>query len=137
MRVWLNGLEWEYGGDHFTVGSEVEWDIWPFPEEWPGVVEPLGEELLSTITHYAFPDDGRTPANQLERAVRTRGRVESIGAVYFKWVRTHRWGRDYRPVTGSAWLEPRDEPFPELTNDPLRKLAGFIVELSPVDQPAL
>jgi hypothetical protein len=152
VRVWLDGLDWEQGGEYFIVGSEVEWDLWPFPGEWPGL-EPLGKEILRTITHYTFPDDGRTPTSERQRAVRTRGRVESISAAYFRWVPTHRrrrspqpalgstvltintWlgPRHYRPVIGSAALEAREEPFPEPKGDPFRKLEGFIVELSPVD----
>jgi hypothetical protein len=62
-------------GDHFEVGSEVEWDVIPLQrEEWANL-EPLGEELLDTITHYTAPDDHIADEERL-RAVRARGQVE-------------------------------------------------------------
>jgi hypothetical protein len=57
VRVWLTEWEWQCCGEDFRVGSEVDWDVMPLqPEEWANL-EPLGEELLDTITHYTRPDD--------------------------------------------------------------------------------
>jgi uncharacterized protein DUF6578 len=153
VRVWLTEWEWQCCGEDFRVGSEVDWDVMPLqPEEWANL-EPLGEELLDTITHYTRPDDHISEAER-PQAVRTRGRVESLNAVYFRWVRTPWWRRrsdqqvlgssvltintwlgprTYRPVVGSALLEARARPDFEPASDPDSRqtsLEGYIVELS-------
>jgi hypothetical protein len=154
VKVWLTDWEWECCGDYFEVGSEVEWGVMPLPQEERAWLDALGEELLDTVTHFAAHEDhiymeGRPPA------VQTRGRVESVSAVYFKWARTNGWRRrsnqpalgsselkigwrTYRPVIGGAVLKARagldfqhssDPALGEVVGGP----QGFIVELSPVD----
>jgi len=155
VRVWLIAWEWEDGGEDFGVGSEVEWYLFPLShEERVYNLEPLGEELLGSITHSTSPDE-LIPAKKRSEAVRTRGRVESLSAVYFRWVRIPWWRRrsdqpglgssvlkigtwlgprTYRPVVGSAVLEARERPDFRPASDPdLGGLEGYIVDLSSVD----
>jgi hypothetical protein len=135
VRVWLNGWEWECCGDDFKVGSEIEWDVMPLQrEEWPHL-ELLGEDRLDTITHYTAPDDHIGDEERL-RAVRIRGRVESVSAVYVPdRPRRYRWRRrSDQPALGTAVLKARDGPdFARWSDPDLVGPRGFIVELFPVD----
>jgi hypothetical protein len=155
VKVWLTAWEWQCCGEDFSVGSEVEWDVFPLQhDERMYDLEPLGAELLDSITHTTSPDEHIT-AKERQRAVRTRGRVESLSAVYFRWVRTSWWRRrsdqlvlgssvltintwlgprTYRPMVGSAVLEAREWPDIRPASDPeLGKLERYIVELSQID----
>lgn len=135
MRVWLDSWEWQCCGEPFEVGSEVEWALTPMlPEERSFLVEPLGSEILDGIshceTHHDHPHDEPRP-------IPTRGRVESIEAVY--WTRAPRPGQDRHvvyPVEGSAVVVKREtvdgwEPEDE---GGLRH-EGYIVDLALIGSP--
>jgi hypothetical protein len=151
LRVWEWGVLWRVLQCRLRGGVGVM----PFQHEQWANLEPLGEELLHTVTHYTAPDE-HISAKERPQAVRIRGRVESVSTVYFRWARTYRWRRrsdqpalgssvltistwlgrrTYRPVIGSAVLEAREGPDFEPASDPdLGGLEGYIVELSPVSR---
>ena len=102
MRVWLEDWEWQCCGEPFGIGSEVEWGLTQLsPLDRSYLVEPLGDQAVERITHcetHHETDDDVQP-------VPTRGRVQSITAVYWRLApRPSEDPRTHHPVAGSAVL---------------------------------
>jgi hypothetical protein len=131
VRVWFDAWQWQCCGEPFDVGSEVEWRLNPVSADARSFfAERLGDAIAASITHSENHHSGAPVA-----PVPTRGRVESITAVY--WRVAESADRDPRnpqalwPVVGSARLEDAacggnsrkaaDEHFP-----------GYIVDLTPL-----
>ena len=136
VRVWIDGWQACCCGEPFSVGSDVEWRLNPVSaDERSWFAEPLGDDIAASITHCENHHSG---AGRVSPDL-TRGRVESITAVY--WSVGPRPGKDKRhpdnalyPVVGSALLEERDtgtgsepKPFKDAS------FPGYIVELTPLD----
>ena len=130
MRVWLDSWEWQCCGERFAVGSVVDWALTPISAEATSfLAKPLGADVVDGISHY----EGHHPDEDEPARTLTRGRVESIKAVY--------WGLDRRPGEApvydprplSAVYESRDSADgsdPDEREGGLR-FSGYIVELSP------
>ena len=120
-------------GEPFTVGGEVEWGLTPVSADARSfLAEPLGTEIVDQLTHFETHHEGAS--NQTQAAL-TRGRVESIQAVY--WQRAPRSGGDPRivyPVAGAALLKTRETANGWEPDDDRDELGfeGYIVELSPL-----
>lgn len=137
VRVWTDGWEWECCGAPFDVGHLVTWGLTPLSSsERVSLSQPLGHDVADTITHiethhaYGLDDDDVQP-------VATRGRIESIQAVY--WHSAPRLGGEettFYPVTGTAVLEPRETAGGgrEPTRDPDLWFEGYLVDIEPLDR---
>jgi hypothetical protein len=133
MKVWIENWEWQCCGEPFAVGSFVRWGLVPSTEESRTFLAgPLGEELSAAITHY---ETHHEQADDPLQPLPTRGRVESIQAVY--WMRAPRSGENPRalwPVEGTAELRSRDQADgwePESEDGP--SFEGYIVELAAME----
>ena len=116
-------------GDPFGLGAEVEWGLLTADDDFREWIEsPLGAELAESITHYEAHHQG----DDDPQPTPTRGRVESIAAVY--WRLAPLSGSDARimyPVFDTAVLERREQADgwePEVDGGP--SFHGYIVELT-------
>src|SRR3954464_2906586 len=78
VRVWLSDWEWQCCGEPFSVGNEVAWGLVPLPTDDQYLVGVLGAEVAAGLTHRETHH-----ADEDERPVPTRVRIESISAVYW------------------------------------------------------
>jgi hypothetical protein len=132
VKVWLDSWQWQCCGDPFAVGSEVLWDVLPTPPQHkPYLSELLGPELAGTID---FREEHHEDPRFQPRLVPTRGRVESIAAVYCQ--RAPRAGEEPRElfvVPGTTVLEQRERADGwEPEGDGLR-FEGYVVELTALE----
>jgi hypothetical protein len=80
VRVWIEAWQACCCGDPFSVGSEVAWRLNPVSaDERSWFAEPLGDGIAASITHCENHHSG---AGRVSPDL-TRGRVESITAVYW------------------------------------------------------
>jgi hypothetical protein len=129
VRVWVQDWEMQCCGDPFAIAADVEWGLLAADDEFREWMEsPLGGELAESITHREAHHQGADDPQPMP----TRGRVESIEAVY--WRIAPRPGADPRmmhPVSGTAVLERREKADgwePEVDGGP--SFQGYIVELT-------
>jgi len=133
VRIWLENWEWECCGEPFSLGSEVVWGLIPMGDElrsW--LATPLGADAVTAITHY---ETHHADGDDVEPTP-TRGRVDSIDAVYWK-LAPHRGGdpRVLYPIASTGALESREHADgwePETDGGP--SFGGYIVELAPLRQ---
>lgn len=132
MRVWVEDWEWQCCGQPFAVGADVEWGLLPVSSEaGEYLIEPLGGEVVASITHCETHHEGEDDP----QPVPTAGRVESILAAYWEIApRPNTDSRVLHPVAGTGVLEPRDTADgwePEVEGGP--RFEGYIVTLAPID----
>jgi hypothetical protein len=108
---------------------EVEWGLLPLGTEARSfLANPLGADVMATISHC----EEHHQSEDEEQPIPTRGRVESIVAVYWHTApRPNEDPRHHYPVPGTGVLEPRETADgwePENEDGP--QFAGYIVKLA-------
>jgi hypothetical protein len=130
VKIWTEAWEWQCCGEPFAVGTDVEWELTPVEADGRTfLAKPLGTEIADQLTHY----EGHHPSAVDNAQPLTRGRVESIQAVY--WQLAPRPSGNpvvVYPVPGTALLKARETANGRETEDDKLDFVGYIVDLSPL-----